>query len=116
VPARTVLASQPSLVIALTDCVAYGNGFTLGIAVRSRHNLDHRSMGFGPPMEGADDRALQIGIKFAGGREGTASGHGPNADVMAYYKAWRDDIEPEWPAGPVVSHRKGGGGDRRTVH
>src|ERR1700693_3475310 len=33
VPMRTVLLSLPRLVIALTDCVAYSNGFTLGIAV-----------------------------------------------------------------------------------
>jgi hypothetical protein len=112
VPARTVLASQPSIVIALTECVAYSNGFTVGIALRSMHFLDHGSVGFGPPMERPDDSALQIAIKFGDGREGAASGHGPNAEVMAYYKAWRDDIEPERPAGPVVSHRKGGGGGK----
>jgi hypothetical protein len=80
VPARTVLASQPSLVIALTECVAYSNGFTVAIAVRSRHSLDYRSMGFGPPMERADDSALQIAIKFADGREGATTGHGPSPD------------------------------------
>jgi len=113
VPARTVLASQPNLVIALTDCVAYSNGFTVGIAVRSRHFLDHRSVGFGPPMERPDDSALQIAIKFADGREGAASGHGPSPDVMAYYRAWRDDQEPPRPAGPIVSQMKGGGGGKR---
>lgn len=102
-----------SIVIALTECVAYSNGFTVGIAVRSRHFLDHRSAGFGPPTERPDDRPPQIAIKFADGREGAASGHGPSPDVMAYYRAWRDDQEPPRPAGPIVSQMKGGGGGKR---
>lgn len=113
VPVRTVLMSQPRLVIALTDCVAYSNGFTLGIAVRSRDEVDHRSMGFGPPMEIETEGTLQVGIRFTDGRRATTSVHGPSPELMADYKAWREGREPELPAGPVISHGSGGGSGTR---
>jgi hypothetical protein len=95
---RTVLVRQPGLVIALTECVAFSNGFNLGIAVRSQADLDHRGLGFGPPSEVDRENTLRVGIRFADGRE-CDCGYGPNPQVMAYYLAWHEGREPEVPAG-----------------
>ena len=112
VPLRTVLVRQPGVVIALTECVAFSNGFNLGIAVRSQAQLDHRGLGFGPPSEADRERTLRVGVRFADGRESAASGFGPNPEVMAYYLAWQEGREPEVPAGPIVAQGGGGGGGK----
>ena len=63
VATRTMLASQPRLVIAVTDCVAYSNGFTFGVAIRSKDNIDGRQLGFGPSHESNTDAGLQIALR-----------------------------------------------------
>ena len=113
VPLRTVLARQPGLVIALTDCVAYSNGFNFGIAIRSANELDHRSFGFGPPSEADRAGRFEVRVRFADGRESTVTGHGPNPAVMAYYLAWQEGRELEVPAGPIIGQFGGGGGGKR---
>ena len=60
VHARMVLASQPRLFIAVTDCVAYSSGFSLAIALRSKDYLH--------------DAAFQIGIRFSDGQAALAEG------------------------------------------
>ena len=113
VPLRTILARQPGLVIALTDCVAFSNGFNLGIAVRSQAELDHRSFGFGPPSDRDREGMLQVGVRFADGRESAASGHGPSPAVMAYYEAWHEGREPDVPAAPIIAQGGGSAGGKR---
>jgi hypothetical protein len=108
-----VLVRQPGLVIALTNCVAYSNGFNFGIAIRSENELDHRSFGFGPPSEADRAGSFEVRVRFAGGRESTVTGHGPNAAVMAYYLAWQEGRELEVPAGPIIGQFGGGGGGKR---
>ncbi|MGA7913032.1 MAG: Fic family protein [Candidatus Dormiibacterota bacterium] len=71
---RLVLASDPTIVIALTDCAAYSNGFEFLVAARSKEDLDHRLLGFGPPIPpGAKepDGLFRITVRFADG--GSAS-------------------------------------------
>src|SRR6267154_444774 len=113
VPLRAVLARQPGLVIALTDCVAYSNGFSFGIAIRSEHELDHRSFGFGPPSEADRAGSFEVRVRFADERESAVSGYGPEPAVIAYYLAWQEGREPEVPAGPVIGQLGGGGGGKR---
>jgi hypothetical protein len=113
VPIRALLANQPGLVIALTECGAFSNGFNLGIAVRSQSDLDHSAIGFGPPSDGDRAGKFEVGVTFADGRQATTSGHGPNPALMAYYQAWREGREPDVPAGPIVAMGSGGGGGKR---
>jgi hypothetical protein len=113
VPLRTVLARHLGLVIALTDCVAYSNGFNFGIAIRSENELDHRSFGFGPPSEADRAGRFEVRVRFADGRESAVSGYGPEPTVMAYYLAWQEGREPEVPAGPIIGQFGGSGGGKR---
>ena len=112
-PLRIVVVAQPRLVLALVDCVAYSNGFKVGLSVRSKDDIDHRPIGFGPPMERETPESLRVGLRFADGRETATSGEGPSPDVMAYYAAWQEGREPEVPAGPVIAHSSAGGGGKR---
>lgn len=64
IPMRAVLAKDPTIVIALTDCTAYSNGFEFLVAVRSRQHLDHRLLGFGPPIP----QARRSRTAFSGSR------------------------------------------------
>src|SRR5438094_8865607 len=82
VAARMVLASQPRLFIAVTDCVAYSNGFTLGIAVRSKDEIQPEKLGFGARRGHGDDAGLQVTIRFSDGRGPSGDGPGPNRGRM----------------------------------
>jgi hypothetical protein len=115
VPLRAVLVSEPAFAIALVNCVAFSTGFEFGIAVRSREEIDHRIMGFGPPAPYGPQRPegqLMIGVEFAGGRKAT-SDYNPGAQLMAYWAGVREGREQELPEGPILSPRSGGGGGRR---
>jgi hypothetical protein len=107
VAARTMIASQPRLFIAVTDCVAYSNGFTFGLAVRSKDEIPPHMMGFGPYPERGDDAGIQVSIRFSDGREG---GLGPNRAIMDYYREWSEGKDPPEPAGPIIGQQSGGGG------
>lgn len=108
---RMVLISQPRMFIAVTDCAAYSNGFTLNIAVRSRDEIPPRQMGFGGPPHDADRGArLRLGIRFSDGRETGEDGGPPSPALMAYYRDWSEGKDPETPAGPVIGQSGGGGG------
>jgi hypothetical protein len=113
VAVRMVVASQPRLFIAVTDCVAYSNGFTLGLAVRSKDEIPPDMMGFGLHREPGDDPGIQIGIRFSDGRDSRGGGRGPNRAVMDYYREWSEGKDPLEPAGPVIGQQGGGGGGQR---
>jgi hypothetical protein len=108
---RTVLASQPRLFIAITDCAAYSNGFTLALALRSKDDIPPHAMGFGPTHDPDDDSGIQIGIRFSDGREARSTGvaRGP---MMRFYRAWSEGDEPDVPEEPLIVQRSGGGGGR----
>ena len=113
VPVRSVFPSPPGIAIALTDCVAFSNGFEFGIAVRARHELKGEEIGFGPPhLRGGfgTERQLKIGVQFADGRR--ATGGNPGAAFMDYLEAARAGREPVVNGGPILSHRSGGGGGK----
>ena len=113
VGARMVIASQPRLFIALTDCVAYSNGFTFGIAVRSKDTIRGEWMGFPAPGKEPDwEAGIQIGIRFSDGRD-TRGGQGPNPALMDYYREWSEGKDPAEPTGPVIGQMGGGGSDNR---
>ena len=84
-----VIASQPRLFIAVTDCAAYSNGFSLGLAVRSKDDIDPEQMGMRPPFERETTSGIQIGIRFSDGREVRANGYGPNPMLMSYSRNGR---------------------------
>jgi len=111
---REILASDPGVVIALIDCVAFSNGFEFGIAVRAREEIDSRAMGFGPPSFGTErpEQQLQIGVQFADGRR-AITGADPGPQFRAHLEATREGLEPDLPDGPILSPRSGGGGGRR---
>lgn len=116
VPLRKVLASNHATVIALTDCAAYSNGFEFLLTVRSRDDIDHRLLGFGPPRPpGAKepDSLFRITVRFADGRSASSDQRGPGVEVMDYYSAKRDGLEPKLPIGPLLLPRSGGGGGKR---
>src|SRR5690349_11273892 len=107
VGARTVIASQPRLFIAVTDCVAYSNGFTIGIAVRSKDTIRGEWMGFpGPGREPDWEAGIQIGIRFSDGRD-SRGGQGPNPALMNYYREWSEGKDPAEPTGPVIGQMGG---------
>jgi hypothetical protein len=113
---RLMLASDPTIVIALTDCAAYSNGFEFHVAVRSRDDIDHRLMGFRPPIPpGAKepDGLYRITVRFADGRSASSGLRGPGVELMDYYSAKRDGLEPKLPKGPVLLLMSGGGGGKR---
>lgn len=113
VPVRIVLASNPTTVIALTDCAAFSNGFEFRVAVRSRDDIDHRLVGFGPPIPpGAKppDGLFRITVRFADGGSASSGQPGPGVE---YYLAKRDGLEPDLPKGPLLLPRSGGGGGKR---
>lgn len=115
VPLRKILVSDPGVVIALIDCVAFSNGFEFALAVRAREDISGEEMGFGPfrarGMKGPE-RQLQIGVQFGDGRKGLA-GSGPGPEDMAYFKASHEGHDPSLPEGPILSPRGGGGGGKR---
>ena len=113
VGARMVLASQPRLFIAVTDCVAYSNGFTFGLAVRSKDEIPPEKMGFGAHREHGDEAGLQVTIRFSDGRDSRGDGPGPNRAVMEYYREWSEGKDPPGPVGPVICQQGGGGGGHR---
>ena len=113
VGARMVLASQPRLFIAVTDCVAYSNGFTFGLAVRSKDEIPPEKMGFGAHREHGDDAGFQVTIRFSDGRDSRGDGPGPNRAVMDYYREWSEGKDPPEPVGPVIGQQGGGGGGHR---
>lgn len=113
VPLRTMLVSRPRVVVAVVDCVAYSSGFRFGVSIRSKDDIDHRSLGFGPPTEREAKGTLRVGVRFADGRAATTQAHGGSSEVVAYYTAWREGHEPEVPAGPVIAHSSGGGGGKQ---
>jgi len=72
-----VIASQPRLFIAVTDCVAYSNGFTVGIAVRSKDEVPTSAMGFMPHREHDEEAGIQIVMRFSDGRDSRGGWHRP---------------------------------------
>ncbi len=110
VAARIVVALQPRLFIAVTDCVAYSNGFTFGLAVRSKDEIPPHMMGFGPHREAGDDAGIQVSIRFSDGRDSRGGGPGPNRAVMDYYRDWSEGKDPPEPVGPIIGQHGGGGG------
>jgi hypothetical protein len=110
VAARMVVASQPRLFIAVTDCVAYSNGFALGLAVRSKDEIPPHMMGFGPYREHGDDAGIQVSIRFSDGRDSRGGGPGPNRALMDYYREWSEGMDPPEPVGPIIGQQGGGGG------
>lgn len=113
VPARTVLATQPRLFIAVTDCVAYSNGFTLGVAVRSKDDIPMEQMGWRPPREREEDAGVQINVRFSDGRDSRGGGFGPSRELTDYYRDWSEGKDPPEPLGPVIGQQGGGGGGTR---
>jgi hypothetical protein len=112
VAGRMVLALQPRLVIALTECAAYSNGFALGIAVRSKDEITPEAMGFAAYRGHDEDAGIHIGIRFSDGRE-SGGGTGPNPAFMDYYREWSEGKDPPEPPGPVIGQMSGGGGGKR---
>ncbi|HET7466097.1 MAG TPA: hypothetical protein VFL29_05480 [Candidatus Dormibacteraeota bacterium] len=109
VPARMVLASQPRLIIAFTDCVAYSNGFTFGIAMRSK---DPIRTGFGP-HEPDEKAGFNIGIRYSDGRDSRRPGFGPSPELMNYFQEWSEGKDPPEPQGPVIGPMSGSASDTR---
>jgi hypothetical protein len=108
-----MIASQPRLVIAVTDCVAYSNGFTLGIAVRSKDEIEPSAMGFPYSRERDEEAGIQIGLRFSDGRDSHDSGTGPSRELMEYWREWSEGRDPPEPPGPVIGQMGGGGGGKR---
>lgn len=114
VPLREILVSDPRVVIALVDCVAFSNGFEFWIAVRSREDIDSRQMGFGPPHPGGSEpeKGLQLGVQFADGRA-AATGEHPSREWMAQMKMHAEGREPGLGDGPILGPMSAGGGGKR---
>lgn len=112
VPARMVLATQPRLLIAVTDCAAYSTGFSLGIAVRSKDDISPEMMGF-MRHEHGEDTGIQIALRFSDGRDSRGGGTGPSRALMEYYRDWSEGKDPPEPPGPVIGQMGGGGGGNR---
>ena len=113
VSVRTVLISQPRLFIAVTDCAAYSNGFSLSLAMRSRDEIPMRQLGFpGPNSEPDRAAGIQIGVRFSDGRAVSEDRHQPDSAVASYDRDWSEGKDPQPPVGPVIGQSGGGGGGR----
>jgi len=107
IPMRVVLASDPTIVIAMTDCAAYSNGFEFSVAVRSGEDLDPRLVGFRPPIPPdakEPDGLFRITVRFADGGSASSGQRAPGPELMDYYLAKRDGLEPKLPKGPATAH------------
>jgi hypothetical protein len=110
---REVLVSDPGVVIALIDCVAFSTGFEFSIAVRSKEDIDPRQMGFGMPHPGeGSEKELQFGIRFSDGGSAVTGGR-PSEEFMAQWKMHSEGREPRSSDGPILAPRSGGGGGKR---
>jgi hypothetical protein len=112
-----VLAETDASAVVLTHCVAYTNGFALGIGIRHRVEPE-RPRSANPqamriPHE-PPEMSLTLTIRFADGRESQgAGGRGMPAQLRSALESTDLDAEPPEPAGPLISGIGGGGGGRR---
>lgn len=119
VPLRAVLAEGDKVVIALTDCAAYSNGFEFGFTIRGRETLDPARIGFGrmiPTGGPLPDDLLRLGVQFSDGRKATTIGPPAEAPFKEWSEAVREGREPMLPEGPILIQRGGGGGGTRWDH
>ena len=98
---QLVLASTETSAVVLTYCVAYSNGFQLGVGIR--HKTEPERPRFANPMSRPHEppeMSLVVGVRFADGRE-------------SRWRAISFGEEPPDPTGPFISPTSGGGGGRR---
>lgn len=110
VPIRHQVASGDEAVLLVTDCVAYTTGFSLGLAIRKKHEPEPRQL---PATGPSDEMALDLGIRFSDGREARMSGRGQSSPVIDWYRAWQEGQDLPTPPGPIIGPSSGGGGGRR---
>lgn len=92
---QRVLVESESTAIVVTYCVAYSNGFQLGVGIRYRSEPKQPR---GP--HDFPERSLVVGVRFADGRE-------------SRWGSIRFGEEPLDPAGPFIGPTSGGGGGMR---
>jgi hypothetical protein len=104
-----VLVSDQSRALAISDCVAYSNGFEFTISLRSSAEIPHQVFGGTPSSPHAD---LEVEIAYPEGQHGTSADHGIQA-MTAHYEAAYEGKEPPVSTAPVVMPQSGGGGGKR---
>jgi hypothetical protein len=116
VAVRLVLARTGEVAIAITELVAFTNGFEVLLSTRRREQRQgpaRRPYG-GGPMAGPDDpAALRFGVQFADGRKATSQAFGLSSAARRYFMAAQQGRTPEPPPGPIIHPRGGGGGGGR---
>jgi hypothetical protein len=115
VPVRLVLARTEEAAVAITEVVAFSNGFEVLVSARRRNvgGGTRRTFYGGMPMGPDDPNTLRFGIQFADGRKGSNIAFGGGGAIRLYYQAKQQGKEPELPEGPVIHPRGGGGGGTR---
>ena len=116
-PTRSILARSDDVVIALTDCVVYSNGFEIAIGVVSRTPKEPQTMGFRPPTDSGvlPEWLLRVGVAFSDGRKATSMGF-HSARWREHMRAAAEGRTPPEPEGPLMFPRGGGGGGTRWDH
>lgn len=108
VPVQQLLTAGEEAVVVLRSCIAYTNGFQVGVGIRRKNEPPpfsnprlHREM---PEM------SLEVGVRFADGRETS-----PARDAeqrRAFFEAFAAGSDPPLLAGPMIGASGGGGGGR----
>ena len=112
-----VLAQTDTSAVVLTHCVAYTNGFALGLGIR--YKVEPERPRFANPRAIRDpyeppQMSLALQIRFADGRESQwGGGRAMPAELQSFLKSTDLDAEPPEPVGPVIGGMSGGGGGRR---
>ena len=98
-PLSLVLARTGDVALAISNGLAYPNGFTFTLTVLLREPND-RAMHHWHMARELDDDVLRFGVRFADGSKATTF------DMRRHYGS------EHAPAGPVLMPRGGGGGGR----
>lgn len=110
-----MLAHSQRIAIALTDVVAYSNGFEVRLSVRSPDPIDSRLFGFRrqvDPTKPQSEDDLRLQVVFADGSKASSADR-PVAAYDEYRSALSQGRHMTLPRGPLVQPKEASGTTNR---